>query len=62
MFTVPTIYFINIDLKIELPINVRSYIYSCKVRGEGTLVIFINGEIIPGSDNSKKYSIDNDYM
>ena len=59
----------------------RRYVDSSKVRGEGSSVLFINREILPGPEdartvfvshffydnegfqwNSKKYSIDNDYL
>jgi len=45
-FTVPTIYFVNIDLKLEFPINVRNYFDSSKVRNERIFVTFINREIL----------------
>ena len=39
IFNVPTIYFVNTDLQLELHINVRRYNYSSKVHGEGNSVI-----------------------
>jgi len=41
------LYFVDIVLKLEWPINVRRYYGSSKVRGEGNSVIFINREILP---------------
>jgi len=40
------IYFVNIALKLELPINVRCYFDSSKARGEGNFVIFIYRKIL----------------
>ena len=67
------LYFVDIVLKLEWPINVRRYYGSSKVRGEGNSVIFINREILPRPQdasicftffqwNSKKYSEDYDYL
>jgi len=47
-----TLYLVNIDLKLEWPINVRRYFDSSKVRGEENSVIFINLEIFPGPEVS----------
>ena len=55
MFTIPTIYFVIIDLKLKLPINVRRYFKSSKVRGEGNSVIFINWEILPGAEDANGF-------
>jgi len=52
MFTVQTIYCVHIDLKLELPINVRRYFDYSKQRGEGNSDIFINREILPGAEDS----------
>jgi len=46
MFTVPTIYFVNIDIKLKLPINVRRNFDSNKVRGEANSAIFIGRETL----------------
>jgi len=40
------VYFVNIALKLELPINVRRYFDSSKARDEGNFVIFLNREIL----------------
>jgi len=55
MFTIPTIYFVIIDLKLKLPINVRRYFDSSKVRGEGNSYIFLNREILPGADEANSF-------
>jgi len=46
-------FLVNIDLQLELPINVRRYFDSSKVRGEGNSVIFINREILPGPEDAR---------
>ena len=48
-----TLYFVNIVLKLEWPINVRRYFGSCKVCGKGNSVIFINREILPGPEDAR---------
>jgi len=48
-----TLYFVNIVLKLEWHINVRRYFGSCKVRGEGNSVIFINRKILSGPEDAR---------
>jgi len=40
MFTLPTLYLVNIELKSELHINVRRHFDLSKVRGKGKIVMF----------------------
>jgi len=47
------IYFVNIYLKLELPIHLRRYFDSSKVRGEGNSVVFITREILPGPEDAR---------
>jgi len=51
--TVPTLYCVNIDLKLELPINALRYLDPSKVRGEGISVIFLNRKILPGPEDAR---------
>jgi len=53
IFTVPTIYFVNIYLKLEIPIDVQHYFDSSNVRGEGNSVVCINREIFLGPEDAR---------
>jgi len=53
IFTVPTIYFVNIYLKLEIPINVQHYFDLSNVRGEGNSVVCINREIFLGPEDAR---------
>jgi len=55
--TVLTIYFVNTDLKLELPINVWRYCYSNKKRGEENFLIFINQGFLPGPEDMSLHSL-----